>query len=129
LIVLEFIPKQHYAFIQYRLRFLYIKGVTMLRIATIKEAVIATGLSDSALRTGIANGTFPAFRVGTSGRGKIMIDLDELNIVIKELARNNLKAKPKEAWKSESDGSHNAVKDGNEKETILPFTKFRKVNG
>jgi hypothetical protein len=99
----------------------------MTKIITIKEAVKLSGLTETALRTGIANGTFPAFRVGSSGRGKFMLDMDELEKAIKELARSNMKVKPVEP--KEPDSNIDAAKGGENRETVLPFTQFRKVNG
>ena len=99
-----------------------------IRMITLKEAVVATGMSESALRADVAARRIPAIRVGRSGRGKIMFELGELNKALIQLVRSNMRATEVTETQTESiPKAIEAVKDGNE-EKVAPFTVFRKVN-
>jgi len=54
----------------------------------IREAAEATGLTEHALRTGIAIGKYPYIKVGR-GRGHILIDLELLNQALEAEALQN----------------------------------------
>lgn len=54
----------------------------------IEEAAKATGLAQTALRTGIKQGKYPYIKVGR-GRGRIFIDIDLLEEALKKEAQDN----------------------------------------
>ncbi len=54
----------------------------------IKEAAVATGLTEYALRSGIRQGRFPHIRTGL-GCGKILLDMDLLEDCLKREALEN----------------------------------------
>jgi hypothetical protein len=102
----------------------------MVRMITIQQASIETGLTVSALRAGITNGTYPAIRVGSSGRGKFMIEANELNRVLIDLARRNVKSNEVNInLQLEAESPHEVAKGDNiDKKKIVPFTRFNKIN-
>ena len=60
------------------------------QILDIRELSAVTGLSVSAIRKGIKQGMFPAFRVGGHG-SKFFIDLSAFELAVRNLGNRNLK--------------------------------------
>jgi hypothetical protein len=95
----------------------------MARMISIKQAAKETGLTESEIRTGIHSRKYPAIRVGTSGKGKFMLDAEELESVLKRLALSNIKSNVNQ---HEIEVVSKAAKGG-EDDKIIPFTTFRMV--
>lgn len=94
----------------------------MVRMITLKQAAAETGLTENALRAGAIAGTLPATRAGTSGRGKIIFEADELEKALIQMVRSNIRTdEPQSEAIPET-----AAKGGYEGE-VIPFTVFKNV--
>ena len=98
----------------------------MARMITIAQAVLETGLCEHTIRAGCNNGEYPAFRVGSSGRGKWMIDAEGLHKLLSEQAQRNIKSSPAQHEEDSNTNVSEAAKGGSGDE-VIPFTRFRLV--
>jgi hypothetical protein len=96
----------------------------MVRMISIKQAIEETGLTESALRAGVADGTLPAIRVGRSARGKIMFEAGELSKALIELVRRNMKDSTKTTNHTDT---LNCVITKDCEGKVIPFTHFKTV--
>ena len=68
----------------------------MTTMMTIKELSATTGMSQYAIRQGIATGIYPAFRVSGNPKGKYLINYEAFMQTLDDIANGNIPNKGKQ---------------------------------
>ena len=80
------------------------------RIMLYKDAAPLVGLSVSELYKGLRSGKWPGCQVGSSKHGKWIVDLDLIEVRMRELMEKNMKQQE-------------------ETSEVVPYSKIRRISG